>query len=73
MANRRVKLTQGQYRELTESRDWCARNGMQGMRDFYDSELAFQASRRALPSGAREYQVAEDDDRPRRGGSRPRA
>ena len=65
MARRRVKLTQRQYQELTESRDWCARNGMIGLRDFYNDELALQAFRGALPDGAREYQVT-DEERPRR-------
>lgn len=70
MANRRVRLTTSQYDELTKSREWCARNGLEGLREFYDQELAFQAGRRALPSGAREYQVPEEEDRPRRGGIR---
>ena len=65
MSHRRVKLTEGQYAELVESREWCAKRGLSGLRDFYDQELAFQASRRALPSGAREYQQ-EDEERPRR-------
>lgn len=63
MANRRLKLTQGQYKELTQSRDWCARNGLLGLRDFYDSELAFHASRHALPNDAREYQQEEEEPR----------
>ena len=63
--SKRVRLTQGQYSELTESRDWCARHGLEGLREFYDSELAFHADRRALPMGAREYHV--DEERPRRG------
>ncbi len=67
MANRRIRLTQDQYTELTVSRDWCARNDMPGLRDFYDQELACQASRGALPAGAKEYrQQDEEDERPRR-------
>lgn len=62
---KRVRLTQDQYRELTESRDWCQRNGFAGLQRFYDEELAFQARRRALPPGAHEYRDIEDD-RPRR-------
>lgn len=65
MANRRVRLTQEQYLELTQSRDWCARNGLLGLRDFYDEELAFQAYRRTLPHDAREYQQ-QDEERTRR-------
>lgn len=67
MARHRVKLTQKQYQELVESRDWCARNGMSGLRDFYNDELAFQAFRRALPEGAREYAQQETDQPVRRG------
>lgn len=65
MSHRRVKLTEHQYDELVQSRDWCARRGMNGLREFYDQELDFQASRRALPDGAREYQ-RQEEERPRR-------
>jgi hypothetical protein len=65
MSSKRIRLTQGQYASLTESRDWCAKNGLSGLRDFYDQELEFQAGRGALPPGAREYQRLEDE-RPRR-------
>jgi hypothetical protein len=65
MSHRRVKLTESQYNELTESRDWCAKHGLTGLREFYDQELDFQAGRRALPDGAREYQ-RQDEERPRR-------
>lgn len=71
MASRRVRLSKGQYLELTQSRDWCARNDMTGLRDFYDQELAFHASRRALPLGSKEYQI-EDDERAPRGPQRSR-
>jgi hypothetical protein len=70
MPRRRLRLTDAQYGELTGSRDWCARNGLFGLRDFYEQELAFQASRRALPDGAREYQ--RDDERTMRGPARAR-
>lgn len=64
---RRMRLTQGQYAELVESRDWCQRNGMIGLQRFYDEELAYHASRRTLPPGAREYRDQEDEEeRPRR-------
>lgn len=66
MANRRIRLTQEQYGELTQSRDWCVRHGMSGLQEFYDQELAFQASRRALPEGAHEYK-AIDEEEARRG------
>lgn len=65
MSHRRVKLTESQYSELTQSRDWCAQRGLTGLREFYDQELAFQAGRRALPDGACEYQQ-QDEERPRR-------
>ena len=66
MAKRRVRLTETQYGELVESRDWCARNDMSGLRDFYDDELAFLAGRYALPAGAIEYSRDRDEERPRR-------
>lgn len=61
---RRIKLTQKQYEELTRARDWCKTNGFEGFERWYNDELAFQARRRALPDGAREYQI-EDEERPR--------
>lgn len=65
--SKRVRLTQTQYQELSESRDWCHRNGLEGLRRFYDEELAFQARRRALPPDAREYREREaEEERPRR-------
>lgn len=64
MSKRRIRLTEKQYNELTESRDWCKLNGFSGLERWYNEELAFQAKRRALPAGAREYQV-EDEERPR--------
>lgn len=54
-------MTEKQYNELVASRDWCAQNGLPGMRDWYDQELAFQAGRRVLPSDAREYQVQDEE------------
>jgi len=63
---KRVKLTQKQYAELVESRDWCHRHGLTGLQRFYDEELAFQARRRTLPPDAREYRDREEDERPRR-------
>ena len=61
---KRLKLTMKQYNELTESRDWCQRHGFEGMKRWYDEELAFQARRRALPNGV---QVMEEvEERPRR-------
>lgn len=64
--SKRVRLTQEQYQELATSREWCQRNGLAGFQRFYDEELAFQAKRRALPPDAREYRVAEEDERTRR-------
>lgn len=64
--SKRVRLTQDQYREILDSRDWCQLNGLSGLQRFYEEELAFQAKRRALPNDAREYQVREDDERSRR-------
>lgn len=61
---KRVKLTQKQYDELVEAREWCKRQDFRGFVQWYDEELAFQARRRALPDGAREYMV-EDEERPR--------
>ena len=63
---KRLRLSQTQYQELVESRDWCHRNGLAGLQRFYDEELAFQAKRRALPADAREYHDREDEERPRR-------
>lgn len=63
---KRIRLTQAQYCEITASRDWCRRNDFTGLAAFYDEELAFQARRRALPSGSPEYQE-QDEERPRRG------
>ena len=61
---KRVRLTMKQYNELLESRDWCAKNGFEGFKRWYDEELTFQARRRALPIGV---QVMEqDEERPRR-------
>lgn len=59
---KRINLTEKQYRELVESRDWCATHGLTGLKDWYDQELAFQASRRVLPPDAREYRNQQDED-----------
>lgn len=60
---RRVRLTMDQYNELIESRDWCHRHGFEGMKRWYDEELAFQSKRRALPIG---IQTEEPEERPYR-------
>ncbi len=72
MARRRVKLTDSQYGELVESREWCAKRGLTGFRDFYDEELGFLAGRRALPADAREYQQQDEEGVRPRIGRRPR-
>ena len=59
----RVRLTMKQYNELITARDWCALNGFEGFKRWYDEELTFQARRRALPIGV---QVEEEDDVPPR-------
>lgn len=62
---KRIVMTGARYKELTEARDWCHLNGLPGFKRWYDEELAFQASRYALPPGAAEYREA--DERPERG------
>lgn len=57
---RRIKLTEKQYAELIESREWCRTQGMDGMVKWYGEELAFQARRGALPDGAVEYHQIEE-------------
>lgn len=59
----RVRLTMKQYNELVEARDWCAINGFEGFKRWYEEMLDFQAKRRALPLG---IQVEEQDDVPPR-------
>lgn len=63
--SKRVRLTQDQYDELTQSHSWCQRNGFTGMQRYYEEELAFQAKRRALPEGAREYRELDEERAPR--------
>lgn len=70
MARKRINLTQRQYNELVEARDWCKRNDHIGFVRFYDDLLEFQAYRRALPDGAREYAQAAEEERPRVRGTR---
>lgn len=60
---KRVRLTMKQYNELIEARDWCARRGWEGMKRWYEEELAFQARRRALPLGVQP--IEEVEERPR--------
>ncbi len=64
---KRVRMSMKHYNELLESRDWCARNGYEGMKRWYDEELEFQTRRRALPLGV---QVMEDPGDERRQGRR---
>lgn len=54
---KRVRLTIKQYNELTEARDWCAKNGLEGMKRWYDEELANHTKRKALP-----LSIQPDDD-----------
>lgn len=60
---KRVQLTMKQYNELIEARDWCAVRGFEGMKRWYDEELAFQTRRRALPLGVH---VEQEEEPPRR-------
>lgn len=60
------RWTQKQYAEIIESRDWCVRNDMRALVEWYNEELANQARRRALPIGASEYRGAEDEGDDRR-------
>ncbi len=59
--SKRIKMSQGDYEELTNSRDWCKLNGYTGMVQWYSEELAFQAKRHALPFDA--VELREEDDR----------
>lgn len=61
-----IVISNQDYRELVESRDWCRRRGFDGLRQWYDEKLAHLAYRRALPEGAIEYRE-ESDAPPGRG------
>lgn len=63
---KRVRMTMVHYNELIEARDWCARNGYEGFKRWYDEELAFQSKRRALPIGIQPAEEEIDDRQPRR-------
>jgi hypothetical protein len=63
---KRLRLTMDTYNELIQARDWCARKGFEGMKHWYDEELAFHSRRRALPIGVQPAEEEMDDRRPRR-------
>jgi len=62
MSKKRVRLTQKQYDELLESRDWAARNGMDGMAQWYNDTLNDHLRRRTLPVGVVPPGGDVDDD-----------
>lgn len=64
--SKKIRLTQKQYKELTDARDWAVMNGFTegndgGMAGWYNRLLSYYAWRRVLPVGAVEYGVEEDD------------
>jgi hypothetical protein len=59
---KRVRLTQRQYRELIEARDWCARRGHEGFRVWYDELLSDHGYRRTLPVEVMEARAVEEQD-----------
>lgn len=52
MSKRRMKLSKVDYRELLEARAWCHRNGMSGMRNWYDEMIGYYGERGSLPDEA---------------------
>jgi hypothetical protein len=62
---RRLKMSPEDYREIIESRDWCAKNGCDGMVRWYGEYLDFHMKRRTLPPEAL-VGLPEEDDRPGR-------
>lgn len=62
MSNKRLQLSVDHYNSLVESRDWCHKNGLEGMKRWYDEEIEFHRSRRALPGCAPEAQRVDDED-----------
>lgn len=58
---RRIRLTMGQFNEMTESLKWCEEKGFVGFVEWYRSELDFHARRRALPEGV--ASPFDEDDR----------
>ena len=66
MAKKVVVLTDSEYWEIINSRDWCRRQGFVGLQRYYDEELTFQARRGALPPGAAEYREEPEVARLRR-------
>lgn len=59
---KRVRMSMKHYLELTEARNWCAKKGYEGMRQWYDEELGFQTRRKALPAGV-QPEVEEEPSR----------
>jgi len=47
-----MKLSKVDYRELLEARAWCHRNGMSGMRNWYDEMIGYYGERGSLPDEA---------------------
>lgn len=62
MSKRKLKLTVKQYESITESRDWCKKNGYTGFAEYYDESIEHMAERRTLPSSAPEAKLVEDDE-----------
>lgn len=46
--------------ELTESRDWCQKNGYVGFLSYYNDILAYHEKRAALPE--REFSSEDDSE-----------
>ena len=53
-------MTMTHYTEMVAARDWCAINGYEGFKRWYDEELEFQSKRRALPIGIQPAEEPEE-------------
>lgn len=61
-------MTETDYNELRDARDWARLNGMPGLVTWYTEKLADQAKRRALPAGCPEMKEAAESNRVANGG-----
>ena len=59
----RVRLSEKEFDELLEARDFCAQNGWSGFGGFYDDLLDFHAYRRTIPRSRMEPEHEMERDR----------
>lgn len=58
MSKNRVILTQKQYDEIIESRNWAKKNGFVGFSSYYDDYVEYMVRRKAFPASCSEMVAA---------------